>query len=139
MELYLSLAELLENQMQDPMQAISAYQSALQADPSSMEALTALDRLYRRHEMWEQLIDVLGRMADLKADPEDVVTLRLEIGELWDERLQDSGAQILGVTLSKAVEERSGYGYGYGNYRYGSQIGQPQRTQIMITQQADAG
>ena len=93
-ELYLSLAELLENQMQDPMQAISAYQSALQADPSSMEALTALDRLYRRHEMWEQLIDVLGRMADLKADPEDVVTLRLEIGELWDERLLDSGQAI---------------------------------------------
>ena len=55
------------------------------------------------------------------------------------ERLQDSGATILGVTLSKAVEERSGYGYGYGSYRYGSQIGQQQRTQIMITTQADAG
>jgi len=89
-DLYLNLAQLLETQIQDPMQAIAAYQSALQADPSSMEALVALERLYRRHEMWEQLIDVLGRMADLKVDPEEVVQLRLEIGELWDERLLDS-------------------------------------------------
>ncbi len=93
-ELYLRLAERLETQMQDAMQAIAAYQSALQADPSSMEALTALDRLYRRHEMWEQLIDVLGRTAELKPDPDDVVQLRLEIGELWDERLLDSGMAI---------------------------------------------
>jgi tetratricopeptide (TPR) repeat protein len=93
-DLYLSLAELLETQMQDPMQAIGAYQSGLAADPSSMEALVALERLYRRHEMWEQLIDALGRMADLKVDPDEVVKLRLEIGELWDERLMDSGQAI---------------------------------------------
>jgi tetratricopeptide (TPR) repeat protein len=93
-DLYLNLAELLETQMQDPMQAISAYQASLQADPSAMPALLALERLYRRHEMWEQLIDVLGRVADLKPDPDDVVELRLEVGALWDERLLDSAQAI---------------------------------------------
>ena len=93
-ELYLRLAERLETQMQDAMQAIAAYQAALQADPSALEALTALERLYRRHEMWEQLIDVLGRTAELKVDPDEVVQLRLEVGELWDERLLDSSMAI---------------------------------------------
>jgi golgin subfamily B member 1 len=93
-DLYLNLAELLETQMQDAMQAIAAYQAALQADPSAMEALVALDRLYRRHEMWEPLIDVLGRMAELRVDPDEVVQIRLEIGELWDMRLLDAAQAI---------------------------------------------
>jgi len=93
-QLYLDLAELLETQLQTDIQAISAYQSALAADETSMEALVALERLYRRHEMWEQLIDVLGRMAALRSDDEEVVRLRLEIGQLWDERMLDAGQAI---------------------------------------------
>jgi tetratricopeptide (TPR) repeat protein len=93
-EVYLSLAELLESQLQDDMQAIAAYRSALDADAEAMDALTSLDRLYRRHEMWEQLIEVLGRMAALHTDDEQVVRNRLEIGQLYDERLTDSGKAI---------------------------------------------
>ena len=93
-ELYLSLADLLETQLQDPMQAISAYQSALGVDPETMEALVSLERLYRRHEMWDQLIDVLGRTAELRTEDEEIVRLKLEIGQLWDERLLDSGQAI---------------------------------------------
>jgi polysaccharide biosynthesis transport protein len=52
------------------------------------------------------------------------------------ERIQETGAQIVGVTLSKAPEERSTYGYGV--YGYGKQIGNQPRTQIMIAQPADA-
>lgn len=92
--LYLDLANLLETQMQQPMQAIAAYQSALEADGTSMDALTSLERLYRQHQLWEQLIDVLGRMADLRPDDQEVVRLKLEIGQLWDERMIDSGQAI---------------------------------------------
>jgi tetratricopeptide (TPR) repeat protein len=93
-ELYLSLAELLEGQMQVPMEAIAAYRSALQADATCMEALNALERLYRQHEMWEQLIDVLGRIADLRQEEREVIRLKLEIGELWDVRMLDAGRAI---------------------------------------------
>ncbi|HKE19803.1 MAG TPA: tetratricopeptide repeat protein, partial [Kofleriaceae bacterium] len=103
-ELYLKLAERLETQMQDSMQAISAYQAALHADPAAMEALRALERLYRGHEMWEQLIDVLGRTAELKADPDDVVELRLEIGELWDVRLLDAAQAIVAYQEVRSVD-----------------------------------
>jgi capsular exopolysaccharide synthesis family protein len=55
------------------------------------------------------------------------------------ERIQETGAHIVGVTLSKALEESSGYGYKYSAYQYGTRVGQQPRTQIMIAQQqADA-
>lgn len=92
-EVYLSLAELLESQLQNDNQAITAYQSAQTADPESIEALSSLERLYRRHEMWEPLIAVLGQMAGLR-DDEEGARLKLEIGKLCDERLQDSAKAI---------------------------------------------
>src|SRR5690606_22588212 len=92
--LYLHLADLLEGQMQVPMEAIAAYRSALQADGTCMAALHALERLYRQHEMWEQLIDVLGRIADLRQEEDEIIRLKLEIGDLWDVRMLDAGRAI---------------------------------------------
>jgi tetratricopeptide (TPR) repeat protein len=93
-ELYIQLAELLERQMQDLGGAIHAYQQALNYDPASRGALTALDRLYRRTEQWEPLIDVLSRRAELATDDDAIVKLRLEIGQIWDLRLYDAGQAI---------------------------------------------
>jgi tetratricopeptide (TPR) repeat protein len=93
-ELYISLAELLERQMQDVGGAIHAYQQAMVCDPASKGALTALDRLYRRAEQWEPLIDVLTRRAELETEEQSVVKFRLEVGQIWDLRLFDAGQSI---------------------------------------------
>jgi len=93
-DLYIQLAELLERQMQDLGGAIHAYQQALVYDHASRNALVALDRLYRRTEQWEPLIDVLSRRADLEIDDANVVKLRLEVGQIWDLRLYDAGKAI---------------------------------------------
>jgi tetratricopeptide (TPR) repeat protein len=93
-DLYLSLAELLETQMQDPLQAIHAYNNALEADAQNKDALAALDRLYRRHEMWEQLIQVLGKKMAAETDPEAQVKIGLEIGRHWDDRLTEPVSAI---------------------------------------------
>jgi tetratricopeptide (TPR) repeat protein len=95
-DLYINLAELLERQMQDTPGAIYAYQQAMVCDPASKPALLALDRLYRRTEQWEPLIDVLSRRADLEqsSDERDTAKLRLEIGQIWDLRLFDAGQAI---------------------------------------------
>src|SRR5687768_13756860 len=74
-ELYLQLADLLETQLQDPMQAIAAYRSALDADPVNADALASLDRLYRKNELWEQLVDVLARKASAETDPDEQAKL----------------------------------------------------------------
>ena len=93
-ELYIQLAELLERQMQDAGGAIHAYQQALVHDHASRNALVALDRLYRRTEQWQPLIDVLSRRAELETDDHQVVRLRLEVGQIWDLRLYDAGQAI---------------------------------------------
>ena len=93
-ELYIQLAELLERQMQDVGGAIHAYQQALVHDPSSKTALIALERLYRRTEQWEPLIDVMSRRADLSNDDQEIIKFRIEIGTIWDLRLFDAGQSI---------------------------------------------
>jgi tetratricopeptide (TPR) repeat protein len=93
-EIYLSLAELLEGQMGDVSGAISAYQQALTNDPTSKAALTSLDKLYRRTEQWEPLIDVLTRRAELEQDDQTIVRFKLEVGQIWDLRLYDAGQAI---------------------------------------------
>ncbi|MGE3544690.1 MAG: tetratricopeptide repeat protein, partial [Kofleriaceae bacterium] len=93
-DLYLSLAELLERQMQDANGAIHAYQQALVFTPSSPNALVALDKLYRRGEAWEPLIDILTRRAELETEDDSLVRFRLEIGQIWDLRLFDAGQAI---------------------------------------------
>jgi golgin subfamily B member 1 len=93
-ELYIQLAELLERQMQDAGGAIHAYQQAIVYDPASRNALAALDRLYRRTEQWEPLIDVLSRRAGLETEEAAIIKIRLEIGQIWDLRLYDAGQAI---------------------------------------------
>lgn len=53
------------------------------------------------------------------------------------ERIEDSGAHIVGVTLTKSTEQASGYGYGYKYYQYSS-IGE-KRTQIVLIPQRAEG
>ncbi|HWO19719.1 MAG TPA: tetratricopeptide repeat protein [Kofleriaceae bacterium] len=93
-ELYINLAELLERQMQDLGGSIHSYQQALNYDAGSRPALIALDRLYRRTEQWEPLIDVLTRRAGLETDEQNIVKFRTEVGQLWDLRLYDAGRAI---------------------------------------------
>jgi hypothetical protein len=49
-------------------------------------------------------------------------------------RLDDSGAQIVGVLLTKVNERGGRYGYEYAPYRYG--IGKNDNEILMIPQQA---
>jgi tetratricopeptide (TPR) repeat protein len=92
--LYIDLAELLERQMQDIGGAIHSYQQALHQDGSSRTALVALDRLYRRSEQWEPLIEVLTKRAELSTDDNEIIKFRTEIGSIWDLRLFDAGQAI---------------------------------------------
>jgi golgin subfamily B member 1 len=93
-ELYIQLAELLERQVNDLGGSIHAYQQALNFDGASRPALIALDRLYRRTEQWEPLIEVLERRAEVETDDQNVTKFRLEVGQIWDLRLYDAGKAI---------------------------------------------
>lgn len=86
-ELLLDLAQRYEEQIGDVARAIGAYRRALQADAANMDALNALERLYRAGSSWADLIEILGRKAGIIDDTEEVVSLKHQIGKLHEERL----------------------------------------------------
>ena len=92
--LYLSLAQLLEKRLEDDTQATVAYREALDVDPGCTEALASLEFLYRRHEMWQPLIDTLRQRVSLSVDISEIVEAKLEIGALLAGNMQQPSAAI---------------------------------------------
>ncbi len=93
-DIYLSLAELLETHLQDTGEAINAYQAALEVDPDCVDALSSLERLYRSHEMWQPLIDTLRQRAALSTEIDDIVRAKLEVGDLLANQLRHASAAV---------------------------------------------
>ncbi len=90
----LALAEAYETQLGDVAQATLAYQRALDTDERCLEAIDALERLYRRTQAWDRLVGVLDKKAQTIDDGELSVKLRLQAGEIWEERLGDNDRAV---------------------------------------------
>jgi tetratricopeptide (TPR) repeat protein len=93
-EILLALADAQETQLGDAAQATAAYEQALVTDERSMDAINALERLYRRMQAWDRLVDVLQKKSHIVDDGELAVKLRLQVGELWEERLGDNNRAV---------------------------------------------
>jgi golgin subfamily B member 1 len=93
-EILLALAETYETQLGDAAQAMVAYQHALDADERCMAAIDALERLYRRTQAWDRLVEVLSTKSHTVEDGELAVKLRLQVGELWEDRLGDNDRAV---------------------------------------------
>ncbi len=106
-QLHLDMAELWEGPLGDQAQAVESYRAALEADPATLEALNALERLYRRNEQWPDLIEVLQRKAQAIEDTEEVVKLKHTIGTLYEERLGDGQRAIESFKEILAVDPQN--------------------------------
>ena len=93
-DLLLSLADAYETQIGDAAQATYAYQRALDTDEHCLDAINALERLYRRTQAWDRLVDVLAKKALVVEDQDLAVRLRLQVGELWEDRLGDNARAV---------------------------------------------
>src|SRR4029434_1950700 len=69
-DIYLALAKVWENELQDPHRDIDAYENALglSEENHTRDPLAALARLYKRVENWSRAVDVLARLAQLAGD-----------------------------------------------------------------------
>ncbi|MSP17021.1 MAG: tetratricopeptide repeat protein, partial [Myxococcales bacterium] len=106
-ELQLSLGELYESQLGDALRAIEAYRAALDADTTVGQAVGALERLYRRLEQWEPLIQILFRKSEATSDPDERARLDLEIGHLLEDRVGDPSKAIAAFKNALVAEPRS--------------------------------
>ena len=67
-EILLALADTYETQLGDATQAMAAYQRALDTDEHCIDAINALERLYRRTQAWDRLVDVLTKKSQVVND-----------------------------------------------------------------------
>ncbi|MBI5479604.1 MAG: tetratricopeptide repeat protein [Deltaproteobacteria bacterium] len=97
-DLWVNMADVHETRLDEPAQAATAYQRALELEPESPEILASLERLLRRLGYWRDLCEVLRRRAALAFDPEVAASLRHEIGEIRAARLGDAAGAVAAFT-----------------------------------------
>ncbi|HEY1552976.1 MAG TPA: hypothetical protein VGG28_34335, partial [Kofleriaceae bacterium] len=83
------VAELAESQ-NNPEKAIEAWKQHLRADPTSQQARAALQRLYRKTEKWNALLDLMKDEVDRlpDADVASKVARLFEVAEIYRDRLK---------------------------------------------------
>jgi len=84
------LADAYETQIGDAAQAAVYFEQALEEDERCGPALDALERLYRRLDAGDRLVQVLSKKAHAAEDGEQAVAYSLQVGELWEQRLGDN-------------------------------------------------
>ena len=99
--LYAQMAEVYDQRLGQPEQAIAAYREVLSKDATSLAALTALDGLFTRQGMWEELADNLEAQLNLAVEDEEQIRLMLRLAALRESKMHmvesaiDTYSQVL--------------------------------------------
>lgn len=94
MEIWRRLGELYELQMAQVDNAVNAYRHILDIDPSDILAIESLERIFEAYERWRDLIEVLSQKADATYDPDDMVSIRYRIAQIWEEMLDEVDSAV---------------------------------------------
>ncbi|MBI2894767.1 MAG: tetratricopeptide repeat protein [Deltaproteobacteria bacterium] len=94
--LYYEVGTVYERELADVPHAIDTYQHILEFDPDDFPSIQRLDALYQASEAWHELLSILEREAELATDPNEVISFKYRISELWEKRLGDVTRAIEG-------------------------------------------
>ncbi|MFO0681411.1 MAG: tetratricopeptide repeat protein [Sandaracinus sp.] len=94
--LHLEVGAVYERELGDAAKAIDSYQRILEIDPEDLTAIQRLDALYLAAGNWQELLQILEREADLAGDPNEVISYRFRIADLYDHKLGDAGRAVDG-------------------------------------------
>ncbi|MFO0693530.1 MAG: hypothetical protein U0230_08245 [Polyangiales bacterium] len=92
--LYVEVGAVYERELGDVSKAIDTYQRILEIDPEDLTAIGRLDALYQQTQNWQELLSVLEREADLAHEPDEVISYRYRIAELWHRKLGDASRAV---------------------------------------------
>ncbi|MBN2342252.1 MAG: tetratricopeptide repeat protein [Deltaproteobacteria bacterium] len=90
----MKLGEIKEVQMGDRLGAIDAYRRVFDNGDTSVEVLSALDRLYEREEKWTELDEILEQEIQNAADMDDINRLKLRQGMIKEDKFEDHAGAI---------------------------------------------
>lgn len=87
-------ARLLEEELEQPDRAIEAQRDILMIDGQDANAIAALDELLVRQERWAELADHLRHQIELWGDEPIASDLKLRLGRVLLDRLEDASGAI---------------------------------------------
>ncbi len=102
-QLLVRTAEIYDQKLARPDEAINAYKKVLELDAASMRALAALDALYTRQEMWTDLAENLEAQLGVVTVDEQQIDLMLRLASLRETRMSQVDSAIEGY---RSVLER---------------------------------
>ncbi len=85
--LYAQMAQVYEEKLSKPEDAIAAYREVLSLDETSQVALVALDALFMRQSMWNDLADNLEAQLRLAENEDAEIRLMLRLGALRETQM----------------------------------------------------
>lgn len=103
---YEKLARILEHHLDRPDEAIEAYRQVLLVDGADLPSLVALEGLYTVRMRWQELIDVLLNQAAVLEETGQIVEKYLQVGELWETRLDSPERAIEAYRQALAADDR---------------------------------
>lgn len=97
------IANIWEEQFRDLEGSAKTLIRVLEIDPEHLPTVKSLERIWREAEDWEHLIEAKERHVELTKDPQEVVALQLEIGDIQLRYLErsDEAEQAYGAALAK--------------------------------------
>ena len=109
--LHLRLGRIDAEALDDLDGAIASYLAVLEHEPSSLEALEALERLYFRSERWSDLLEIYEKLVALAKDPNEVAGCHSRMARLAPPRgaldITSRAGQgtVLRVRLPRPIEQ----------------------------------
>lgn len=107
LRMYLKIANINDEALQDTEEAVLNFQKALQIDGHNMVALEALDRLYRQEREFEALVDILARKVEVQEDRREKITLLSRVAKIWETELDNLEQAIAAYRQILAVDGES--------------------------------
>ncbi len=83
------LGAMYEGEISDIRKAIETYQRIIEFDPDDFQAIQRLDVLFTETKEWHDLLSILEREVELTEDPDEAVSYKYRIGELYVQHLED--------------------------------------------------
>ena len=88
-ELWLQVARIRWEQLEDADAAVVAYNQVLNIDAQDVAAIDALEEIFTRIEKWPELIDILRRKAEMTYDFDEKRSHYNQMASIYDEMLND--------------------------------------------------
>jgi tetratricopeptide (TPR) repeat protein len=93
-EFYLESARICERQLVDPFEAIAAYKEVLALDDRDADALEALDRLYAKEGLWQDLLEIVRLKVARETELDAINALRFRSGAILANEIGDLEAAM---------------------------------------------